>query len=406
VAPDGRSLVFVGYTADGFDLFQIALDAARWTMVADAPTTTQPPGVSADVLPARRYSPRATLLPRFWTPTLESDEGETVFGAATGSLDALGRHAYGVEGGWAAHRARPDWQAGYAYDRWRPTFYVVASDDTDPWRGGERRTVEAEAGMLLPSRRIRWTQTILAEIHGSSERFSCASPDAGCSGLDGLLVRRTSLRTGLSVDASRMFGYSISPEEGFQLTTTLEGSRTGYSGGLSSMSATIDGRAYVRLWPRHGVVAIRGAAAGSWGDVALRREFSASGTDPQPGGFRFGTDAIGLIRGLDPDRLFGHRAAVLNVDYRIPLAHVERGPGTLPLFLRNVHASVFVDAGHAWSASFDAGDIRSSVGVELSVDTILGYFLPVTFSGGAAWRRGPDEGDRGLAAFARVGRAF
>jgi hypothetical protein len=345
-------------------------------------------------------------VPRFWTPTLESDEGETVFGAATGSLDALGRHAYGVEAGWAAHRARPDWQVGYAYDRWRPTFYAVASDDTDPWRGGERRTVEAEVGMLLPSRRVRWTQTVLAEIHGSNEQFTCASPSADCGDIDGLRVRRTSLRTGLSINAARMFGYSISPEEGFYLTTTLEGSRTGYSGGLSSIAATADGRAYLRLWPRHGVVAIRGAAAGSWGDVPLRREFSASGSDPQPGGFRFGTDAVGLLRGLDPDRLFGFRAAVINVDYRIPLAHVERGLGTLPFFLRNVHAAIFVDAGQAWSTKFAVDDIRSSMGAELSIDTILGYFLPLTFSGGAAWRRGPDERDRGFAAFARVGRAF
>jgi Tol biopolymer transport system component len=406
VAPDGRSLVFVGYTAEGFDLFQIALDVAKWTTVDAAPATTLPQDVAAEAIAARPYSPKATLLPRFWTPTLESDEAETVFGAATGSTDALGRHAYGVEAGWATARARPDWQVGYAYDRWRPTFYVVASDDTDPWRGGERRTVEADAGMLLPSRRIRWTQTVLTELHGSSERFTCEAGGANCQDVDGLRVRRTSLRSGLSIDAARMFGYSISPEEGFHVTTTLEGSRSGFGGGVSSLSATADGRAYVRVLPRHGVLALRGAAAASWGDAAIRREFSASGSDPQPGGFRFGTDAIGLIRGLDPDRLFGHRAAVLNVDYRIPLMHVERGLGTLPFFVRNVHAAIFVDAGHAWSTKFVADDIRSSLGAELSIDTILGYFVPVTVSGGAAWRRGPDERDRGWAAFARVGRAF
>jgi hypothetical protein len=407
VSPDGRSLVFVGYTAHGYDLFQLSLDAARWAS-ASAVTAHGVRAADANTTPitARPYSPLGTVLPRFWTPTLESDEGETVVGAGTGSLDALGRHAYGVEAGWATSRARPDWQVGYAYDRWRPTFYVVASDDTDPWREGERRTVEADAGMLLASRRIRWSQTVLAELHGSSETFACEALAASCRDEDRLRVRRTSMRTGISFDAARMFGYSISPEEGGRVTTTLEGARTGSLGGLSSVSASIDARGYVSVWPRHAVVAVRGAAAGSWGDVPLRREFSASGSDPQPGGFRFGTDAIGLIRGLDPDRVFGHRAAVLNVDYRLPLAHVERGLGTLPIFLRNVHAAVFVDAGHAWSDRFRAGDIRSSVGVEFSLDTVLGYFLPVTLSAGAAWRGGPDPEDRGVATFARVGRAF
>ena len=406
ISPDGRSFVFVGYTVTGYDLFRMSLASAQWKPVTDAPSPPTPDrNGSTNTIPARAYSPAGTILPRFWTPTLESDEGETVVGAATGSFDALARHAYGVEGGWAASRARPDWQIAYAYDRWRPTFYAVASDDTDPWRGGERRTVEADAGMLLVSRRIRWEQTVLAELHGSSERFVCPADAAACD-VNGLQVRRTSIRTGFSFNAVRMFGYSISPEEGARVTTTFEGARSGSFGGLSSTSATVDARGYFRTWPRHGVLAVRGAAAISWGDRALRRQFSASGTDPQPGGFNFGTDAIGLIRGLDPDDVFGHRAAVVNIDYRIPIAHVERGLGTLPFFLRNIHAAAFVDAGNAWSDAFRNEDIHSSFGAELSVDAVLGYFLPVTFSTGAAWRRGPDPDARGLVAFARLGRAF
>lgn len=407
ISPDGRSLVFVGYTVGGYDLFQMPLASGQWSVVTAQPQpSAESRDVSATTVPARTYSPMGTMLPRFWTPTVESDEGETVIGAATGSFDALGRHGYGVEAGWATSRARPDWQVAYAYDRWRPTFYVVASDDTDPWRGGERQTVEADAGMLLVSRRIRWEQTILAELHGSSESFECPQDVAGCGEFNGLQVRRTSIRTGLSFDAARMFGYSISPEEGARITTTFEGARSGSSSGLSSLSATVDMRGYLRTWPRHAVLAVRGAAAGSWGDRALRRQFSASGTDPQPGGFDFGTDAIGLIRGLDPDDVFGHRAAVVNVDYRVPIAHVERGLGTLPFFLRNIHAALFVDAGHAWSEGFRAEDIRSSIGAELSIDTVLGYFLPITVSTGAAWRRGPDPDARGFVAFARIGRAF
>ena len=407
IAPDGRTIAFVGYTADGYDLFSLPLANARWTPAAasaappEAVATTAP---APDPLPSRPYSPAGTILPRFWTPTFESDEGELVVGAAAGSFDALARHGYAVEAGWTSARARPDWQAAYAYDRWRPTLFAVFSDDTDPWRGGERRTVEANAGMVVTSRRIRWSRTILAELHTSTETFDCETGDPACAPAAGLEVRRTSPRGGVSFDTARTFGYSISPEEGGRLAGTVESAHAGSAG--SSLSATVDARRYVRAWPRHAAIAVRGAAAASWGDATARRVFSASGNEPQTGGFRFGSDAIGLMRGLADDRLFGYRAAVVNADYRFPIAHVERGVGTLPVLLKSAHGAVFVDAGHAWSARFRSSDVRYSVGAELSVDTVLGYFAPVTFTAGGAWRDGPDPDDRGFAAFARIGRAF
>jgi outer membrane protein assembly factor BamA len=203
-----------------------------------------------------------------------------------------------------------------------------------------------------------------------------------------------------------MFGYSISPEEGGRITTTLEASRSGSSDGASALSATVDARHYQRVWPRHAALAMRAAGAASWGDEPIRRLFSASGNGPQPGGFDFGTDAIGLMRGFEDERPFGTRAAVVNLDYRFPIVRVERGVGTLPVFCRAIHGAVFVDAGNGWSDRFRSAEVSYSTGAELSVDTVLGYFLPVTFTAGGAWRNGSDPEDRGFAVFARIGRAF
>ena len=112
------------------------------------------PAASADPR-SRAYSPWRTLTPQFWTPTVESDADELVVGAAIGSVDALGRHACGVEAGWT-NRSRPDWRIAYAYDRWLPTLFAAYADDTDPWRGGEVRTRELDAGMLLRLSRVRF----------------------------------------------------------------------------------------------------------------------------------------------------------------------------------------------------------------------------------------------------------
>lgn len=404
VSPDGRTLVFVGYTPAGYDLFSLPLDDARWAPAGAPAAPAAAAGVAAPDPPAlnsRPYSPWPTILPRFWTPTLESDAGETVVGAATGSLDALGRHAYGIEAGWSS-RARPDWHLAYAYDRWRPTFFAAWSDDTDPWRGGERRTTEADAGLLWRVSRIRFSHATFAAVHAEVERLACDS----CPRPVDVRRRTNALRLGWEFSNARDFGFSISDEEGGRLAVTTELPSTALGSDGSGAAVTVDGRRYWRLGPRHAVVAVRAGAAGSWGDDAAVRQFSASGHGPQPGGFGFGQGAIGLLRGFAEDDVLGTRAAVLNVDYRMPLVRVDRGVGTVPVFFRSLHGAVFADAGHAWTGRARWPEARYALGAEVSADTVVGYVLPVTVTAGAAWRRDGATGGNGVVAFGRIGRAF
>jgi outer membrane protein assembly factor BamA len=134
----------------------------------------------------------------------------------------------------------------------------------------------------------------------------------------------------------------------------------------------------------------------------VRRVFSAAGNGPQLLGFDFDSDAIGLLRGVESSDMLGRHAAVANLDYRFPLWRIERGSGTLPVFLRTIHAALFADAGHAWNERFRRQDVRVSLGGELSFDTVLGYVLPLTFTTGGSWV----SRDRGFVAFGRIGRAF
>ena len=410
VSADGQTLVYVGYTPDGYDLFSLPLSHARWTPVqnvgaalADVDGPSPPPNPAT-----RPYSPWHTLLPRFWTPTIESDADELVLGAATGSADALGRHAYGIEAGFA-NRARPDWQIAYAYDRWLPTLFAAYADDTDPWRAGAVRTRELDAGLLLRLSRVRFSFTRFVSVHIGDDVFECVS----CSEPVDAATRRTSLRTGWELTTARSFGYSISAEQGGRAAVTTELIRgtvrpepnAAHEHG-AGVALTADARYYWRAWPRHGVIALRGAAAGSWGDDQARRLFSASGNDPQPGGFAFGIDAIGLLRGFDQEDVTGSRAVVMNVDYRVPLMRIDRGTGTVPVFMRTLHGALFVDVGHAWTDTVRWGNRRLSVGAEVSADAVLGFAVPLTFTAGGAWRNDGTGKQTGFVAFGRVGRAF
>ena len=177
------------------------------------------------------------------------------------------------------------------------------------------------------------------------------------------------------------------------MTTELTREALGADG--DGEAATFDLRGYLPVVPRHAVIAARVAGAAARGDVRARREFSASGNGPQILGFDFGTDAIGLLRGIGEDEIVGTRAAVVNLDYRFPLLRIDRGLGTVPAFARVIHGAVFFDAGHAWVDSFRRSEVTVSVGAELSLDAVVGYVLPLTFTGGGAWA----SQDRGFVGF-------
>jgi Tol biopolymer transport system component len=409
VSPDGKTIVFVGYTSDGYDLFSIPIRPESWsnldlTTTSDDASPSKPSPVIDDAKAsgAAVYRPWRTLVPQFWMPIVKSDAGEVAVGAETGASDALGRHVYAADVAWASSRTRPDWSVAYAYDRWWPTLFASVSDDTDPWRDGEIQTREVNAGALFSVARIRWSQSVLAALNASEDTFSCQS----CNGATLQRVQRGAIRTGWAFVNAKSYPYSISRESGAAARLTWEEAPEALGSDAASSAMTIDARGYVHVGPRHASVAVRAAGASAWGDENARRLFSAAGSDPASPSFDFGRDAVGLLRGFESDSVVGSRVAVANVDYRFPLRYIERGAGTVPLFLRTIHSAVFVDAANAWDGTFRWNDVRVSTGAEFSVDTVVGFGLPLSFTAGVAWRHDPVGGQDGVAVFGRIGRAF
>lgn len=404
VSPDGRSLLYVGYTADGYDLFTIPMTPQSWTPVSwPAP---EPPAKRAQTARSTGelgpYRPIRTLRPTYWTPVIATDADELLIGAGTAMTDALGRHSYSADAAWTGGRSRPDWHASYIYDRWWPTLFAAYSDDTDPIRGGNVRARELLAGALVPVRRVRWSETLMGAVDVEQDTFACL---ATCRAVLPT-QRRSSLRGGWIHDSRRLFGYSISSEEGGQIETALETTPAALGSSAATGAAIFDVRGFHRIVGQHTVAAGRVAFASAWGDVRARRVFSAGGPGPSIAAFDFGRDTIALLRGFDAADLLGTRAAVANLDLRVPLFRPERGLGSWPVFFNAVHAAAFVDAGNAWDGSFAAKDLRTSIGGELSLDTVLAHYAPVTFTAGAAWTRDPVADRSRVVAFGRIGRAF
>jgi hypothetical protein len=408
ISPDGRTVAFVGYTADGFDIFSTELpeDVLHAPELSEGTGRVEAFGAErAPTASGTPYRPWGSLLPRFWTPVVEQDNDRLEVGAATGGLDALGRHAYGVLAAWGLGRSgRPDWQAVYVYDRWRPTVFVTASDEGSEFQQAAYRDQTVDTGMTLSFRRVRRVQIASASLHGDRETRVCA----GCDDPGRSAVDRRAARLGWTFVNARQYGYSISAEDGVLFSGAIEAARAALGSTADATALMLQARAYPRLGPRHGVLALRAAGAASWGDARVARLFGAGGPAAEPPG-GIGRDAVGLLRGYAEDAVVGRRAAAVNVDYRWPLVYVERGAGTWPVFVRSVHTALFVDAGHAWTPPrrFAAADVKVTAGVELAMDATVGYFAPITVAAGVAWRRdGAGRLPGGVAVFGRVGRAF
>jgi Tol biopolymer transport system component len=446
VSPDGETIVFVGYTASGFDLFTMPYPqltpAPSAASESDAPVRSQSTASSTDAMssraadgpsesqkaaavrslspgaPDRGYSPWATLLPTSWSPVLTSDGTQVRAGVGVAGVDILQYHAYALSASWlvsgpagasGTRDAVPDWQAAYAYNRWRPILSLTASTQTSFFAGpatsagtpssATERARQVEAGLLFPVSHVRTSQVAWASLLREVDEFALA---------DRTITRnRTALRAAWSVATAHLYGYSISPEQGVALGVTSEIVRHELGAFADATTFTADARAYLPALAPHHVLALRAAAGASSGNIQMERTFHLGGPGPNADTLDFGRDAASLLRGFGADTFAGSHVAVMNADYRFPLVRPGRGVGTWPLFLQTMHAAVFADAGHAWTQAFHAADLKTAAGAELSTDIVAGYTFPITAAAGVAWGHDGSHTVRdGSTFYVRIGRAF
>jgi peptidoglycan hydrolase-like protein with peptidoglycan-binding domain len=332
-------------------------------------------------------------------PVVETSDKELRVGAATAGADALGYHSWAATATWSVARqaalqtvapgARPDLSLFYAYDRWAPTLYAQASDETTPLllpasaRAPERpaaiRERSLEAGVLFRARRVRHSQMWLAAYR--FDRAAVSGPyDEGTA-------QRGSARAGWGFSNAHRYGYSISEEDGVTLGASAELTRRAFGGDANAYLLRSDVRAFIPLGPRHAVVAVRATGATTGGDRQVRRLLRLGGAQGEPGVLSFASDASSLLRGFPSNAFVGPHVALANAEYRLPIAWIERGHGTWPLFIRAVHGTMYVDVGNAWSDRARWRDRKISWGAEVSTDVIAGFVLPLTLTAGVGWGR-------------------
>jgi hypothetical protein len=131
-------------------------------------------------------------------------------------------------------------------------------------------------------------------------------------------------------------------------------------------------------WRGHQVLALRisgGASAGGLGRLGAFRVYGTTEPNRVIQDFLLRSPFLeaGTLRGFIPSGMAGAYYVVLNSEYRIPLADVERGMGSLPLFMRRITAIPFLDYGGAWTGKFTRDLLKVGAGASLVFSFRIGY---------------------------------
>ncbi len=399
VAPGGERVVFADYSAAGYDLRSMSLDLSN-VFSAGAfvdPYPLEPPEPSPATAPDRPYRPLPALLPRFWTPYATGIiSGETKIGVATGGVDPLFRHAYGLDVHRGSETGRIGFQGYYQYDRFRPTFTVILEDTSDPASADAfSRTQEATLRASVPiTRSLRHSQTL--SLAWKRERDSLVEGDRA-SHLD-----LGGLEAAWALSSARQFPYSPAPVEGWRLFAALMNQGPALGSDVSLWKATADARAYTRVFGETDSLALRLGGGTTFGRPEFADSFRLGGF-PDGSLFDLAGTNVSVLRGYGDDEFHGRSVVHANAEYRVPLSHPQRGYRSFPLFVRHLHASAFLDFGEAWSGAFRAGDLKAAVGLTLGSDFVVGHRLPLTGVVGLA-RGVSTRGETQV--FARLGLPF
>ncbi len=411
VSPDGKTLIYVGWTVDGDELYALPFEPERAApVVLPDPRpgrSLMPPLAQARVL-RRDYSYWPTLLPRRLNVTMLADStGLARAGLSVGGLDVTERIGAGLSVLWdglddsfalrAEAHLSTSWPditlAAGGFVRQRSALF---SDAWSPWpqevlftdlsidrafpRAGYDISIGGSATVLL-SRALR------------DGTFTHA-PDALSPRLDPEGVSSAvELHYGIS-DVSRP-SWAVSPHDGFAASFALRYEPGLGASDVATYQARAKAKAYLPIpWLDDHVFALLARGVWSGGPEDARDRHRLGGVPDQD----LLADLLLLtgvgsawLRGYEPGAFSGTGMHLLSGEWRMPLHRLRTGADTLPVFARDLSMALFTDAGWAGDESFelaDIGDTRLGVGAELRMTADLLFGASVSLRLGYAYGLG------------------
>ena len=400
-APAAGELLLTTIEADGVTLRRYPLPREPLERRNLQAGQALPPALGEPTLAGddRPYSAWPSIRPTAWAPIVQIADGAVALGAVVYGMDALALHQYFLAPIVEVTQGELLGRAEYAYDGRHGVvlnreLIVRASE------GGSRPKIKAysikENGQWVSLWRSlalnrRWYWGLGAALDQETfHDLAVGSTQVRNERVVGLVA---------GVDTRRQQWLSEGPSEGQELRLFAETSR--------GLGAAFTGNAYRADW--------RGDLALGRTVLALRWNEAYGQRDAQP--FELGgskSDEVILLPILNERNfalrgyttgtpsLTGHRARVTTLEWRAPLADVDRHFMVPPLGINRVALNLFADVGAAWEHG-DTPHYRRGVGAELISEPRFGYLFGTTLRAGVAKGLDPTGSTK---IYLRIGRSF
>lgn len=416
-ASDG-SLLSVVIAPKGYALHRLAQPVVVQTLAVEsagaAPVALATPDAASDAAAVlgegSRYSALRALRPRAWLPAVVADHGLTSYGASTSGGDALGWHRYAALAMWETSQKELvgalEYQFvrshGLAIQRELSAQTWSTSGDKDSVVSYDRST-KLQWLSLFPFSRLErrvhlgvgaageWTDRVDLGARSTTRRR------------DERLVAAL-----LDVDFSNGDWFSEGANRGAQGSLLVEGYKPLAGGDARRYDGTVV-RADLRGYLGTGLLVRRSVLALRFTEARARGR-----TEPfQLGGATDEVLQLGPVlnerrlslrgyRGDEPG-LRGANARVASVEWRLPLADIDRHAMVPAVGINRLSAAVFADVGGAWSSGSGPAGWHRSIGVELLGEVKLLYALGLQLRLGVARAL---DGARDTRGYLTAGRAF
>ena len=390
------------------------------------PAQARPPGPRDDVsgIPSslgkvKKYNPLRTLFPpRYLTVFGSLTDSGALGGIGTGGQDALSQHAWSASIHYRTDSRFFGGSGGYTLNAFHPRLSVVYSsialdygnillrNGRPPVPGGtqlagvfrgqqhyfERRD-RLSLGVSVP---IKLRHTLSARYKLEFRRPLRDLPDDADPAYLPARGSFSGLVFGWSWGSFKKRPAGISPEESWLISLSVD-VESSYLGAyriepdgdrldLHRAILTGEARRYIALpWAKGHVLALRAVGGATFGTDIPQRTFrmgGAYGDNP----YVSLPDRYYGLRGYRTSGVRGNHMFLATAEYRLPLALIERGAWTVPVWLRSIALTVFVEAGQAWDSEdyseFGGSEegfvsfwenTRPAAGVELVGDMLIGW---------------------------------
>lgn len=378
----GADIYYLGYTADGYDLYRLPVAAARddalTARTAPPPSRPAPPPAKGETHP---YSAWPGILPAYWAPEFLFAPDTVQLGAITTGQDSRGVHLYSADVHYEFTHHLTGGSLLYSYaDRLQflaARMYEVSSGSDTLYR--IRRDDRLEVLWQRPWTSLERSLTFSIGATGDERRDRY---DAGFVEPD---TRDATAGIAFKWDSVKDWPISISHDDGRYVTFVAESSNVIHND-YRGNALRLDWSEYLRTGDQS-VLFLRWLEG--YGTEGIQPYNLGGATDPG-----LGTPAAELLfdrrsfafpgypGGLS--QLAGRRMRLASISWRLPVAQPEAAFDSFPLGAHAFSLRMYLDAGGTWDTGGRPARYARSAGVEWVSDLNLLYLVDLRLVTGVA----------------------